>query len=371
MSDQTMPNAAAQPSGFPCQSCGARVEYAPGSHSLQCPYCGHTQAIQSTGSIREHSFDKLMARPRRSPEQAAAHRLVCQGCGAHTESDALSQKCQFCTAPLVADTSAGDQIAPEAVLPFALDRPAARGALQSWVKSRWFAPNRLKKVTDAESTKSTYIPHWTYDARTRSQYTGQRGDYYYVTETYTVTVNGQQQTRTRQVRKTRWRPASGTVSRDFDDVLVMGTRHLTQDKLSKLEPWPLEKAQPFQPAFIAGHHTLRYDVEPETGLNVAKGIMAPVIERDCRNDIGGDEQRVQHVNTTYSDITYKLMLLPVWICSYLFAGKTWQVLINGQTGEVQGARPYSKAKIVSLIAVSLLVVALIVFFFIVNGGSTG
>lgn len=370
MSDQTKPSASARPPEFPCESCGARVEYAPGTHTLQCPYCGHTQAIESTGKIREHSFDKLIARPRRSPDQMPAYRLVCQGCGAHTESDALSQKCQFCAAPLVADTTDDHQIAPEAVLPFGLDRSAARGALQTWVKSRWFAPNQLKKVTEAESTKSTYVPHWTYDARTRSKYTGQRGDYYYVTETYTQTVNGKSVTKTRQVRKTRWRPASGTVKRNFDDVLVMGTRHLTQDKLSELEPWPLDRAKRYQATYLAGHHTLRYDVEPEAGLEVAKRKMASVIDGDCRRDIGGDEQRVQQVNTNYSNVTYKLMLLPVWICCYLFGGKTWQVLINGQTGEVQGDRPYSKVKIGALIAVGLLVAAFIVYLFIANGGTS-
>ncbi len=367
MSDQTMPSASSQPAAFPCGSCGARVEYAPGTHTLQCPYCGHTQAIESSGTIREHSYDELAAMPRKPRQQTAAYHLVCQGCGAHTDSDALSQKCQFCAAPLVVDTTDDHQIAPEAVLPFALDRSAARGALQTWVKSRWFAPNQLKKVTEAESTKSTYVPHWTYDARTRSRYRGQRGDYYYVTETYTTTVNGKTETRTRQVRKTRWRPASGTVGRTFDDVLVMGTRHLTQDKLSELEPWPLHHAKPFQATYLAGHHTLRYDLEPEAGLAVAKSKMAPIIEKDCRADIGGDEQRVERVNTTYSNITYKLMLLPVWVCCYLFAGKTWQVLINGQTGEVQGDRPYSKLKIAAALAAGLLLAALILFLFILDG----
>ncbi|MFD0559809.1 hypothetical protein FB566_0461 [Stackebrandtia endophytica] len=368
MSDQTTPAASAAPQSFPCTSCGARVEFAPGTNTLQCPYCGHQQNIQATGArIQEHSFAQLAHKPRRSAQQMAAYRLVCQQCGAHTESSALSQKCQFCAAPLVADTSEDHQIAPEAVLPFALDRSAARDALRTWVKSRWFAPNRLKKVTEAESTKSTYVPHWTYDSHTTSQYQGERGDYYYVTETYTVTVNGNTETRTRQVRKIRWSPAAGRVSRFFDDVLVIGSRHVTHEQLSELEPWPLNHAQPYQPTYLAGHHTLRYDVEPEAGFEVAKQKMAKVIDGDCRRDIGGDQQRVHQVNTAHAKTTYKLMLLPVWICCYLFAGKNWQVLINGQTGEVQGARPYSVAKIATAVTAGLLVVALIIFLFVING----
>ena len=107
-----------------------------------------------------------------------------------TETDELSGSCQFCGAPLVADPTAGGQIAPEAVLPFEVDRAGVRTALRGWISSRWFAPSRLKKVTGAESVRGTYLPHWTFDARTVSDYRGQRGEHYWVTETYTVTVDG-------------------------------------------------------------------------------------------------------------------------------------------------------------------------------------
>jgi Zn finger protein HypA/HybF involved in hydrogenase expression len=348
---------------YPCSNCGANVEFAPGTTVLKCPYCGAETPLAPTGrQIREHLYAEFAGLPRKPIAALAPHVFTCRGCGAVTQSDKLSDRCQFCDAPLVADVGSGEQVTPEGVLPFGLDRPALREALRKWASSRWFAPNGLKKVTEAESSHSTYLPHWTYDARTESRYQGQRGEHYWETETYTE--NGE--TKTRQVRRTAWYPAGGTVARDFDDIVVAGTTHVTPKHLDALEPWPLPEAQPYRPEYLAGHETLRYDVEPESGLGTAKSRMAPIIEKDCKQDIGGDEQRVQSVDTDYRDVTFKLMLLPVWIACYLHAGRTYNILVNGRTGEVAGERPYSVAKIVTAIVVALVVIAAIVTLIVLN-----
>ncbi|MFG1689838.1 hypothetical protein ACGFNP_57500 [Nonomuraea sp. NPDC049269] len=130
----------------------------------------------------------------------------------------------------------------------------------------------------------------------------------------------------------------------------------------------VEERRAYQPGYVAGHHSLRYDTEPQSALEQAKGRMAKVIEGDCRDDIGGDEQRVHSVDTYYSDVTFKLMLLPVWIGCYLFGGKAYQVLINGINGEVQGDRPYSTVKIMLVVLAVLTVVTGAVWIYAVNHG---
>ncbi|MGI5158423.1 hypothetical protein [Microbispora sp. CA-102843] len=358
MSDPNAVGAAVH--SYPCHACGATLEYAPGTSAMRCPYCHHEEQIVSEARlVHEHAFAELTRLPVRSGTAGGVNAFVCPGCGARTESDTLSERCQFCTTPLIADVEATERVVPEALLPFGLDGDGARQALRTWTSSRWFAPSSLKKVTAAETLKGTYLPYWTYDARTVSDYSGQRGDYYYVTESYTVTENGQSRTETRQVRKTRWSRARGTVSRVFDDVLVAATTRLGSPQLAKLTPWPLEQALPYQAEYLAGFQTMRYDIEPEDGLDLAKQEMAKVIEDDCRHDIGGDEQRVQSVSTQYSDLTYKLVLLPVWFLSYLHAGRSWQVMLNARTGEITGERPYSAGKIAAAVLAALLVVAAI------------
>jgi hypothetical protein len=184
-----------------------------------------------------------------------------------------------------------------------------------------------------------------------------------VSETYTENVDGRAVTRTRQVRRTRWYRAAGTVAREFDDVLVPATTTLPAKRLQQLQPWQLERGVAFQPAYLSGYRTLRYDTEPDTGLEAAKAQMRQVIETDCRSDIGGDEQQVHSMDTRYAEIMFKLVLLPVWIAAYLHAGRTWQVFVNANTGEVIGERPFSVAKIVAaVLAAVLVIVTLIVLY---------
>ncbi|MDA3628421.1 hypothetical protein OU415_23515 [Saccharopolyspora sp. WRP15-2] len=341
---------------YPCGGCGARLEFSPGTNVLQCPYCGFRQEIQASGQqIREIAIEELGSLPRKPVGQLAPYTLVCQRCSAQTQTTATAGLCQFCGSPLVLDPNATGQIIPEGVLPFAVDHNGIRTSLGKWVSSRWFAPNSFKKVVNAESTKGTYVPHWTYDSATFSHYRGQRGVHYYVT---TRDSNGN----TRTERRTRWYNVSGQVSRAFDDVLVPASMALPVDKVDDLAPWPLPEAQPFQQQYLAGYYALRYDVEPENGLGEAKSRMSKVINEDCRRDIGGDAQRVDHVNTNFTNVTFKLMLLPIWVATYMYAGKSWQILINGRTGEIQGERPWSKVKIA--LAVVAALIALVVLFLV-------
>jgi DNA-directed RNA polymerase subunit RPC12/RpoP len=352
---------------YPCESCGAVVEFAPTAGALKCPYCGHERAVvPAAREVREHPIEELALLSAKPRSAVVGHAFVCPGCGARTETDDLSARCQFCATVLVADAEQTERITPEAVVPFGLNRDDARERLREWTSSRWFAPGTLKKVTEAETFKGSYLPHWTFDAATASHYEGQRGQHYYTTETYTATENGQQVTRTREVRHTRWFHASGDVWRDFDDVLVPATERVSGKQLDKLNPWPLQEARPYQADFLAGFQTVRYDVEPERGLDTAKQRMAKTIRSDCRADIGGDEQRVTSVDTRYADVTFKLMLLPVWFLTYLHAGKSWQVMVNARTGEVIGDRPYSAAKITAAAVVLAVVVAVIVAAVMLN-----
>jgi hypothetical protein len=239
-------------------------------------------------------------------------------------------------------------------VPFAVDQRGAQEAVRTWIGSRWFAPNRLKKVGGSESMKGTYLPFWTFDAHTESDYRGRRGEHYWVEEQYT---DDEGRSQTRQVQRTAWYPASGHVARFFDDVLVPASGHLPEGRLNAMGPWASEQAVPYQPDYLSGFRTLRYDVEPDSGLESAKHTMAGVIESDCRQDIGGDEQVVTDVDTTYFEIMFKLLLMPVWIAAYLYGGKSFQVLVNAHTGQVVGERPYSWVKIFFAVLAGLVVAA--------------
>lgn len=341
---------------YPCGGCGARLQFAAGTTALQCPYCGHQQqvVIAADQVVREHSFTDWLSSANKPTGHVGAYGVRCTGCGARTETDKLSDVCPFCGAAIVLEPDATAMITPEAVLPFAIPQDKAKDSIGQWIGSRWFAPNSLKALSAHESIQGTYLPHWTFDSDTTTMYEGQRGDYYYTTETYTDS-DGKQQTR--EVRHVRWFPAYGSVQRVFDDILVPAVTSLPAKKLTELEPWDMPQVTPYRAEFLAGFQTLRYEMEPPEGFEQFKKTVHGTIEDDCRNDIGGDEQRISTMNTEWDAVTFKLLLLPVWLAAYRYRDRAWQVMINARTGEVIGERPYSAWKIAGAVIAVLAVLA--------------
>lgn len=351
---------------WPCDQCGAQLRYAPGQTELKCDHCGHVQAIAPTGerrrarALQEHDLRSGLADDLPGPAMEEVRTSTCTSCGAQIDFAGATHatECPFCASPVVLDTGAHRQIKPQALVPFVLTEAEARKAMIGWLGSLWFAPSTLLEYArKGRAMNGIYVPFWTFDAATASSYTGQRGEYYYETHTVNVTVNGKSETRQEQVRKTRWYPASGRVARDFDDVLVMASGSLPQRLGNELTPWNLGVLQPYAPDYLAGFQAEGYTIALAEADQIAKSSMAQVIERDVEHDIGGDEQRISSIDTTYANETFKHILLPVWMAAYKYNGKSYRFLVNGQTGEVQGERPWSIWKIGFAVA---LVVAVVV-----------
>jgi ribosomal protein S27E len=352
------------------------MAFDPQTSMLKCPYCGRTRALAAANAtIAENDYEQfLLPDPSRLRRLAAdALQVTCSGCGSTVtfEPPEVAGVCPFCGAKIVAQPRAADPlIAPEGVLPFLVTQKEATASIRRWLHSRWFAPNALKEMARQGAISGVYIPFWTYDAQTFSRYRGERGEHYWETEYYTETgADGKTEQKSRQVQKTRWYPASGQVSRFFDDVLVSATKALPRPKLDALQPWDLPAVRPYDPAFLSGFKAQRYQVELGEGFGIAKEVMAGVIRGDAARDIGGDEQRIHSIDTRYSGITFKHLLLPIWVSAYRFERKVFQVVVNARTGEVQGDRPYSIWKIALLVLVILL--AVLLFFYLRSHAGDG
>src|SRR5579862_3655004 len=354
---------------FPCPGCSADMLFDPATGGMKCPFCGQTQALPASAGAVEvipHSFDEYMSAAGASklqPLTAQALEVTCASCGSVVvfEPPEVAGSCPFCANALVAQPKAADPaIAPNGLLPVKVLKDQALTQVRDWLKTRWFAPNALKSMARQEGIGGVYLPFWDYDADTDSRYTGERGEHYFETEVYTTTDSqGRNVQETRQVQRTRWYPASGEVARHFDGVLVAASHSVAEAKLDALEPWDLESLCAYEPAYLSGFKAQRYQVELPAGFDRAKTFMQAAIERDAARDIGGDEQRVENINTEYSNTTFRHLLLPVWIGAYKFQTKVYQVVVNARTGEVQGERPYSAWKIAALVGVILFVLVIL------------
>lgn len=355
----------AQEHRFPCHQCGADMRFDPGADQLICDFCGSTEAIEKGAykgeAIRELDFEAAIRDQLPQAEIEVTRNVDCQNCGASFEFDESvhAAECPFCATPVVTDTGAHRHIKPKGVVPFALSEPQAHDAMNDWLGSLWFAPNGLKEYArKGRKMNGIYVPYWTFDADTKTQYSGQRGDDYY--ETQTVIRDGKRQTV--QVRKTRWRNVSGRVARFFDDVLVLASRSLPKKYTDALQPWDLSALLPYSADFLAGFRAEGYQVELTDGYTEGRQIMDATILRDIKFDIGGDHQRVSSVNTAVKDVTFKHILLPVWLAAYKYRGKTYRFVVNGQSGKVQGERPYSAWKIAFAVILGLIGAAIVGYF---------
>lgn len=352
---------------WPCAQCGAQLRYAAGDTSLTCDHCGHVQHIAPEATkARARAFQELdLARGLHDDlplsDMVEVRTTSCPSCGAQVEIAAATHatECPFCATPVVLDTGTQRHIKPQALVPFVLTEAEARKAMIAWLGRLWFAPGTLLEYArKGRAMNGVYVPFWTFDADTASRYSGERGEYYYETRTVHVRVNGRMETRQEQVRHTRWYPASGHVSRDFDDVLVIASQSLPARLGNDLTPWNLSALRAYSPEFLAGFQAEGYTVQLADGHAQARDRMSDVIRSDVRRDIGGDEQRIHSVNTDWSGETFKHILLPVWMAAYKYNGKSYRFLVNGQTGEVQGERPWSVWKIAfAVIIVAALALA--------------
>ena len=167
-----------------------------------------------------------------------------------------------------------------------------------------------------------------------------------------------------RVQKVRWRRVDGRVARFFDDVLVLASTALPERFRTGLESWDLTRLEPYQPEYLAGFRAEAYTIELEPAFQEARAVMDRQILRDIKFDIGGDRQRVDDVRTRVSDITFKHILVPVWLAAYKYRGRSYRFVVNGQSGQVTGERPWSAWKIgIALVAVAL--------YFVLTGARDG
>lgn len=355
---------------FPCGSCGASAQFDPEIQALKCSYCGNVTEIEKLDkSILEHDFYAALEKEPEEYWQGKTRVIKCENCGGETvlEDFVTADKCAFCGSPHVVSISEFKGIKPESLIPFSVPRKKVKELFKKWISKKPFAPNALKREYKEDSVKGIYMPYWTYDADTYSAYTASAGTYYYVTQTETVMVDGEPQSRTRQVRKTNWRRVSGTYSRFFDDILVNASNTAGRNLVKQVEPFRIEELVAYKPEYLSGFSAERYFVNLNEGWNRARQEAVDTLRGEIIRKINADEVRNLNIKTSYNDIKYRHTLFPIWISSYRYRKKTFNYIVNGQTARVSGKAPVSIIKIILAVLLTILGIALGVYILRVTG----
>jgi hypothetical protein len=284
----------------------------------------------------------------------------CPQCAAEVEisADKLSELCAFCETPLVLDSDQ-DRAPVDLVAPFDLTQRVAAERLRQHLAGHWMAPEAVRNAADPDELRGVLVPFWVQDATARSEYTADVGLWWYETQTYTVTVNGKTQVRTRRVRHTEWHSCAGSHVHEYQDHLVSGSSGLPEAEANELEPFDLGKAVPFNVSYLAGQVAERPSIDHDEARRTATEELAQLENRAIKGFLPGDEVRGVRNQTQIEVQRVRLALLPVWISAYTWKGKTFRLLVNGQSGEVIGDVPRSWVKVGGIVAVVLVLFLLI------------
>ena len=350
---------------YECPACGAQAEWNAATQKLACPFCGTEsphRIDRETGKVVEVD---LVSTLRALPDEArgwldARRSVQCQSCRAVMvfEASRVGQNCEFCGSPALIDyTEIKAPIRPQGVLPFRIDASRVRDEIRRWWRSKWLAPGRLARAALVDTVRSIYIPYWTFDARVHCPWAAEAGYHYYVPVT-TTGANGRRITTMQQ--RTRWEPAAGVVDTFFDDEPVPGTQGLPLDLLRRVEPFPTAETVPYDTAFLSGFVVEHYQIVLLDAAQASQEQMKRKLYEMCSAEVPGDTQRNLQIHPTFSAQTFKHILVPVWLLSYLYATKTYQVVVNGYDGRMAGQYPKSPWKIAILVLLAIIVCIIVI-----------
>ena len=344
----------------PCPGCGSQLTFRAETQQLGCDHCGTAQALVFTkDKLAEHPLDGLLIGQELNPAMLTEQQLFsCPTCGARTQVSAEQPtlNCGFCGSQAInAEAQRTRLIEPAGVLPFRVGRAAAVTSFGDWIGKGWLAPNDLKAGAVLDNLHGIYLPFWTFDAQAHSDWNGERGDHYY--ETVSDTDSEGRRT-TRQVQRTRWSYHSGSRNHFYDDVLIAASHSLAkqnqQDHLADVQNYTLPDVVDYDARVLLGWEAEVYSIDLHEGLEQARTLIRQREHNACERELGGDEQRGLSVRTRLSEESFKHLLLPLWLCAYVYRGTLYHFLINGQTGKVSGSRPTSWWKVALLVLVGLV-----------------
>ena len=340
-----------------CPCCGGVMDFDPKTGGLTCPYCGNTESI-SVNKEEPSSAEELDLSKADQVENCnwgtEKKTVICKACGAESVYDALeiSAVCPFCGSNQVMEAANSNTMAPGGVVPFQITDKQASELFKGWIKRKWFCPKLAKESAKAKHFKGVYLPYWTFDAKTKSEYSGEYGK-----DKRKKGPNGEERV------ETTWYPTKGQYSENFDDELICATTNHNQSMLMGVEPFRTAENKVYKPEYVAGFAAERYAIGVKEAWEMAKEVIRGKLKSNIRSKIlrekNADHVRNLRVDTIFSGLTYKYLLLPVWISSYKYKDKVYQFMVNGQTGKVSGKTPISIPKVIITVVGALLIIALI------------
>ena len=348
---------------YKCPACTAPLYYDGEEDRLQCDYCGSSYTVAQveefmaakTDAAAETTENESVEIPDTQADaeieldgsldaQDNSSRLHwevsdgmtaynCPSCGAELVCDetVAAMSCPYCDNPTIIPTSISNALKPDLIIPFKLDKEAAKAALREHMKGKKLLPKVFSQENHIDEIKGVYVPFWLYDADVSADYefsgtqvrSWRDADFVYTETRYFNLERG------------------GSVS--FDNIPVDGSKQMDNELMESIEPYDISQAVDFKNAYLAGYFANRYDVDSDTNKERA----AERIKTSVYNAFSGTTAGYMSVGTRRGSIHMdkckaKYAFFPVWILNTTWRGKKYVFAMNGQTGKFVGDLPVDK-----------------------------
>lgn len=328
---------------YKCPCCGGAIEFNSSLQKMKCPYCDTEFEMETLASYdselknepaEEMTWENAGGTEWQNGETDGLFTYACKSCGGEIVGDetTAATSCPYCGNPVVMMGKLSGSLKPDLVIPFKLDKKAAKAALKKHYGGKRLLPKVFTDENHIDEIKGVYVPFWLFDADANAhiRYKASRvrrwsdSSYNYTETSFFAVTRG------------------GTVS--FADVPVDGSTKMTDDLLESIEPFDLSDAVDFQTAYLAGYLADKYDVDSEQSIQRANER----IKKSTEEFFASTVQGYLTVNTESSSIRLengkvKYALLPVWILNTTWNGQKYTFAMNGQTGKLVGDLPVDKA----------------------------
>ncbi len=320
-----------------CDKCGANLVFNPEKGCLYCEHCGATKDFKSSGEVAELQIKDAFLNAEQWSDDSVAYR--CENCGAIVIVDGkdTATLCPYCGTGHVKEIEGEKGLKPGVLYPFTISGDTAVSKAREWCKKRIFAPRKFKKSFTVDNMKGVYEPCYTFDSDTYSTYEGRLG------KTVTRTVGSGKDRRT--VTTTEYFRVSGTYSHFFDDVFINASTSYDRKTFNKIAPFNYETIKGYDKRYLSGFMAHRSEKKIDDAWDEAKSDMDSKLRRLILSQYAYDTVSYLNVSTVHNNVTYKYVLVPVYLLNYNYAKSNYKVYVNGNTGKVTGKTPLSWLRI--------------------------
>lgn len=328
---------------FKCPCCDGAIEFDSGSQNMRCPYCDTEFEIETLVSYNEElkkgreddlQWEAAAGQQWTEDEATGLRSYVCRSCAGEIVADASTgaTQCPFCGNPVVMTEQFAGMLKPDLVIPFKLDKKAAKEALKRHYSGKRLLPKVFKDENHIDEIKGVYVPFWLFgadaDAHIRYKATRVRhwsdSNYIYTETQYYSVIRG------------------GELG--FNWVPVDGSSKMEDALMESIEPFDISAAVDFNSAYLAGYLADKYDVTAQQSEGRANERVRNTTEGAFASTVMGYSTVVPiSTNIQLKNGKAKYALYPVWLLNTTWNGKKYTFAMNGQTGKMAGDLPLDKA----------------------------